>query len=162
MEERGGPYKRESAPPVEQPERVSDTVENERTDAVAMDAPQEDGTDAQAARVLAPVAPAPATQNTKDPILKQVEEILAEDLTETYNSLPPALQQRFKKEGEETATAIQRMMQGAKVHAKKVLQLLVRWLRIIPHVNRFFLEQEAKIKTDRILALAERQKNTSV
>jgi len=27
------------------------------------------------------------------------------------------------------------------------------WLKILPGVNKFFLEQEAKIKTDKILAL---------
>ena len=29
---------------------------------------------------------------------------------------------------------------------------------MIPGINRFFLEQEAKIKTDRLMALAEREK----
>ncbi len=108
---------------------------------------------------VAPVyqAAAPAAV-TKDPVLKRVEEILEEDLAEAYLQLPPDLRAKFKERGEDVAAAVRRMMTGAKVRAKDVLRLIVSWLRLIPHVNRFFLEQEAKIKTDRIVALAERQK----
>jgi hypothetical protein len=42
------------------------------------------------------------------------------------------------------------MIQSGKVNIKKIRNLIIRWLRVIPGVNRYFLEQEAKIKTDRI------------
>lgn len=45
------------------------------------------------------------------------------------------------------------MLQATKVQTKKIVELLLAWLRIIPGVNRFFLEQEAKIKADKLLAL---------
>ena len=105
----------------------------------------------------APSAPASVFPQAKDPLLQSVERILEDDLSDTYATLPPALQTRFKKRGEEIATAIQQMMGSAHVKAKRVVQLIVAWLRLIPHVNRFFLEQEAKIKADRILQLTEKE-----
>jgi hypothetical protein len=33
----------------------------------------------------------------------------------------------------------------------------LQWLKLLPGVNRFFLEQEAKIKTDRIIHLKKTQ-----
>lgn len=83
-----------------------------------------------------------------------VERILEESLGETYASLPPAVQAKFRAEGERVAGRIAVMLRGARVRAREVLELITGWLKIIPGVNRFFLIQEAKIKTDRILALA--------
>jgi hypothetical protein len=44
------------------------------------------------------------------------------------------------------------------VSTKKIFVLIRAWLKIIPGVNRFFLEQEAKIKTDKILFVTEEEK----
>lgn len=102
--------------------------------------------------------PAVPQATTKDFILSQVEELLSDDLLGLYSELPRSTQAEFKAKGEETASKIQQMIKSARVVAKEVLDLIVSWLRIIPGVNKFFLEQEAKIKTDKILALAEEQK----
>ena len=48
-------------------------------------------------------------------------------------------------------------MQQTKIQVKKIFILIISWLKIIPGVNKFFLEQEAKIKADRILDLKNRQ-----
>jgi hypothetical protein len=48
-------------------------------------------------------------------------------------------------------------MQKTAIKAKEVLKLIVIWLRFIPHVNKYFLEQESKIKTDKILDLYKRE-----
>ena len=50
------------------------------------------------------------------------------------------------------------MVSAAKVHSKKILKAIVGWLKMIPGVNKFFLEQEAKIKTDKILLAVEDKK----
>ena len=55
--------------------------------------------------------------------------------------------------GEETASKIAQLLEAAKVKTRKIFDLIVKWLRIIPGINRFFLEQEAKIKADKILRL---------
>ena len=45
------------------------------------------------------------------------------------------------------------MVRGFRVKVKRVLELIYEWLKTIPGVNKFFLEQEAKIKTDEIMEL---------
>ena len=59
-----------------------------------------------------------------------------------------------QEKGEETANEISAMIRNFKVKVGKVLKLIRDWLHTIPGVNRFFLEQEAKIKTDNILEMA--------
>ena len=75
-----------------------------------------------------------------------------------YLSMSPDKQMEFKEKGEVTATKIREIVSSAKVNAKKVFHLIRDWLKIIPGVNRFFLEQEAKLKTDKILFVTEEEK----
>lgn len=102
------------------------------------------------APVIEPVAPA-----VKSPTLIRIENILAEDLQDAYLGLDPVLRQKFKDEGEKTATKIERLLSEAKVKTGKILNLILAWLKLIPGVNRFFLNQEAKIKTDRLIKMKE-------
>ena len=90
--------------------------------------------------------------------MQNVEQILEEDLAETYAKMNPALQAKFRKEGERVTGRIVAMVRGAKVKAREVLTLITGWLKLIPGVNKFFLIQEAKIKTDKIVALGEEEK----
>lgn len=107
--------------------------------------------------IPAPGSPVAAAQ-TKDPMLSQIEQLLSDDLFSVYASLPPKAQSEFKSKGEEVAAKIQNMIASAKAVAKDILSLIISWLKIIPGVNSFFLEQEAKIKTDKIMVLAEEEK----
>jgi hypothetical protein len=84
---------------------------------------------------------------------KMVEKILAENLTDIYTQLPPLRQQEFKAAGERTAREISLLLEQAKIKINKIIGLIKKWLMLIPGVNRFFLEQEAKIKTDKIMAI---------
>lgn len=84
---------------------------------------------------------------------KQIEKILQNDLEEVYINLPPNKQKEFRTVGEQTANEINNLLEKAKVKIKKIINLIKKWLSIIPGVNKFFLEQEAKIKTDEILKL---------
>lgn len=99
-------------------------------------------------QVAQPVVPV-----EKDQLTEQIENILEEDLTDLYLSMPKEMQQQFKAKGEKTLSKIRQLVQKTKVNAKKIFQLIREWLKIIPGVNKFFLEQEAKIKTDKILRL---------
>ncbi|MFN3301716.1 MAG: hypothetical protein ACK413_01650 [Patescibacteria group bacterium] len=96
----------------------------------------------------------------KSPTLIKIEEILSEDLDELYNSLTAEQKIIFKKKGEETASKIEILIQEVKINIKKILNLIKEWLlmlvKMIPGVNKFFLIQEAKIKTDKILKLREK------
>lgn len=94
----------------------------------------------------------------KDPIVEKIEKILEEDLGEVYVKMTPAEQKIFKEKGEVAASKIRILIQQVKIHIKDILNLVKKWLTFIPGVNKFFLEQEAKIKTDKILEMAEPEK----
>ena len=108
-----------------------------------------------------PLAKQPVPQATvpkKDPLMQQIEHVMEEDVTDTFLKMTPKEQQTFKQTGEETASKIRVLVEKTKINARKILDLLKRWLKLIPGVNQFFLEQEAKIKTDKILLLAEEER----
>lgn len=102
---------------------------------------------------VAPAHTAPTLPKDKDPKLIEIESILADGLDQAYLALSPAKRQEFRAQGEILAHTIQQMLDKGKVNVKKVRDLIIKWLRIIPGVNRYFLEQEAKIKSDRLLEL---------
>lgn len=70
-----------------------------------------------------------------------------------FLSMDAATQQRFKIKGEATAQQLVSMLNKTKIRIKEVVSLIMSWLRIIPHVNKFYLEQEAKIKADEIIKM---------
>ncbi|MBI5230480.1 MAG: hypothetical protein HY981_04240 [Candidatus Magasanikbacteria bacterium] len=105
------------------------------------------------------VAPASPTPQPKAELLLEVEDILSEDLAPIYQKMTPENQRQFKAKGEEVARTIWQMIETAKLQLKKILTLLREWLKLIPGVNRYFLEQETKIKIDKIIALAHKQKH---
>ncbi len=78
---------------------------------------------------------------------------------QVFLSLDTVTQIKFKQKGEETARKISDLLKTGKAKLKNILSLIVEWLRIIPQVNKYFLEQEAKIKADEIFALT-KNKNT--
>ncbi len=104
-----------------------------------------------------PARAVPAVQaqsvQPRDPLTLEVEEILSHDLGSMYATLTPQQQLVFKQEGEQVAAKLRVMLEQVKVHARSILDLIRRWLKLIPGVNKFFLEQEAKIKADKVLAL---------
>lgn len=95
----------------------------------------------------------------KDPLTKRLESLLEEDLGELFNSLQPQEKQAFSKKGEETAKAIREILASPKINIRKVFNLIRNWLKLLPKVNKFFLEQEAKIKTDKIALISEEAKS---
>ncbi|HJV33415.1 MAG TPA: hypothetical protein VJ694_05300 [Patescibacteria group bacterium] len=119
---------------------------------------------AEQAPATAPAATAPAapvraaSAPGKDPTTRGVESILEEDLGDTYKKMDPRLQAKFRKEGERVTARIVAMVKAAKLKARETLALISGWLKMIPGANKFFLIQEAKIKTDKLVALAEEEK----
>lgn len=88
-----------------------------------------------------------------DPVTKEVEEILSEDLGPFYAKLTPKEQKVFRAEGERAASKIRVMLEHVKVKTRSLIDIIRKWLHLLPGINRFFLEQEAKIKADRVMAL---------
>jgi len=111
---------------------------------------------APAQSVAAPPTPAPSAI-PKSETRKQIEKILSEDLVDIYRAMDANQKLIFKQKGEETASLIENLVQTAKATAKKVITLIREWLKLIPGVNKFFLEQETKIKTDKILAMTKKK-----
>ena len=101
------------------------------------------------------VAAMPVPKAKKSETLEKIEDIMEEDLKEVYSHLTPEKKQEFRKKGEETAEEIEGMLFRVKIHSKKVFGLLFGWLKVIPGVNKYFLKQEAKLKTDEIMDIKE-------
>lgn len=93
------------------------------------------------------------TPPPRDEISVKVEKILETGLKDSFSRLSPVAQQEFKLKGEQTAIKIRELLKSTHIQAKKIFRLILEWLRMLPGINRFFLEQEAKIKTDKIIAL---------
>lgn len=89
---------------------------------------------------------------------KKIEHILEEGLVGVYQALTPDVKARFRQKGEETAGKINQLLNETKIRIKSIIELIIEWLKVIPGVNRFFLEQEAKIKADEIIKLAAEDK----
>lgn len=98
-------------------------------------------------------APSKMNEVVDPDVYRKVEAMLADGLDDVYVKMTPQKQQEFKKVGEETASKISLILQSTKVQVKKIFELITKWLKVIPGVNKFFLEQEAKIKTDHILEI---------
>ena len=89
----------------------------------------------------------------KDEITLKIEKIMEDGLEDAYKELTPIQQQEFKIKGEETAWNIRQVLKKTKIKIKEIFKLLLEWLKLLPGVNKFFLEQEAKIKADKIISL---------
>jgi hypothetical protein len=109
-----------------------------------------------------PPAPVAVHKPAKDRFTQEIEEILEEDLKDLYLALPKENQAMFRQKGEETLSAVRELVRAAHVNVKKIFQLIRAWLKTIPGVNRFFLEQEAKIKTDKILLVSKKTRVQSI
>lgn len=94
-----------------------------------------------------------AVPQVRDELTVQIEKILEDGVSDAYARLTPIQKQEFKIKGEAVARVIGDMVRTTHIKVKKILRLIIEWLKLLPGVNRFFLEQEAKIKTDRIIAL---------
>lgn len=100
-----------------------------------------------------PSAPPPAAPPDRDEALMMVEGILSENIGEIYRQLSEARQRAFRKKGEEAAIKIKGLLKQAKIIVHEVLALIREWLKMLPQISSYFLEQEAKIKTDKILEM---------
>lgn len=102
------------------------------------------------------------TAVVRSAIILEVEKILSENLDDLYASLTPEQKIIFKQKGEETASKIELLMKEVKLSVDKILMVIKEWLlllaQMVPGVNKIFLIKEAKIKTDKILFLRNRDK----
>ncbi len=89
----------------------------------------------------------------RDELTVKIEHVMQAGLEDAFRELSVVKQQEFKVKGEETARAIRQLLRSTHVKIKKIFALLMEWLKLLPGINRYYLEQEAKIKADRIMGL---------
>lgn len=107
-----------------------------------------------------PVQPQPqAPLAPKTQTRKEIEEVLSDGLIPLYQSMTPDEQVKFRNAGDAAAAKIEVMVTTFKATAKKIVDIIRVWLLNIPRVNNLFLEQESKLKTDKILDLQKKLKN---
>ncbi|MFA5051716.1 MAG: hypothetical protein WC544_01485 [Patescibacteria group bacterium] len=149
----------EQAPQPERPEIGVEAAPEQVPETRPEQAPEQATEDEQSRRQYVTPAPAeePVAVQPKSEEELRVEAILSDHLEEIFMQMNPEEQAAFQKKGEETASQIAVLLQDVKVKVKSILDLIRDWLKAIPGVNKFFLEQEAKIKTDRIIALHEQK-----
>jgi hypothetical protein len=87
-------------------------------------------------------------------VFKKVENILSDGLMQLYLSLPAERRKAFKEKGEAIARTITEMVVHGKAKVKTVWHLIKEWLGNLPGINKYYIEQEIKIKTDRVFLLA--------
>jgi hypothetical protein len=154
----------EAEAPQEQPE-LDEVALAEREAAKEMAAEAEKDTFLETAEEGAPTTSATSAQTDgsnvaeepleKDEITLEVERILEDGLGEYIPDMPGEAREKFIKKGGEVAGQVSIMVRSLNVQVKRVVDLIKDWLLTIPGVNRYFIEQEAKIKTDRIVDLVE-------
>ena len=83
--------------------------------------------------------------------MKKIESVLEKGLDDIYLAMPKENREKFKQEGEKTVVEINDLFERGKATMKKIVNLIKKWLGSIPGINKFFIEQEAKIKTDEII-----------
>ena len=98
-----------------------------------------------------------AAQSSQQAILKRQEEvidkILSEGLNDIFLEMTKEQQKQFQEKGEETVKKITLLLREAKVKVNRIVELIKNWLKLIPGVNKFFLEQETKLKVDKIMKM---------
>lgn len=115
--------------------------------------------EAQPSTATGVAAPAPSVvQPVRDEVTLRVEKILEEGMGSLYADLPDSAKPLFKEKGEEAASQIAEMVRTLKVEVAKVVRLIRDWLLTVPKANKFYLEQEAKIKTDAIIDYVDARK----
>lgn len=108
---------------------------------------------------IAPVQEQPANtvqhrEASKDELLEKIEGVMSQGLMDVYKDMSADKQVVFRTAGEDAAKRIREMLASGKPRRYTTMKLLGTWLKTIPKVNRYFLEQEVKLKTDDIQDLA--------
>ncbi len=126
-------------------ERIAPAVSVETSESVAVAA----AADQTSTAPISPVAPLTPRQEA-------IDDILEDGLTDIYLSLSSEKQQELQEAGAQTVKQIDLLLDHVKSQWRKIMSLIRHFLSIIPGINKFFLEQEVKIKTDRIIALKDK------
>lgn len=92
----------------------------------------------------------------KDPQVQKIEDILADGLGDYYTKLDPKDKEIFKQSGEQAAKEVNTLLQKAIIKIEEIVDIIKRWLGTVPGLNKFFIEQSAKIKADKVYIITKK------
>jgi hypothetical protein len=98
----------------------------------------------------------PAAISYQQKRAQEIDAILSDGLNEIFLKMKPIEQKIFQKKGEETVTKINELLGQTKIQINKIISLIRKWLSLVKGINKFFLEQEVKIKADKIIRLKDK------
>lgn len=138
------------------PERVS-TQTPERTAEVGLERAQERVSEPQEKIVIQVPVQAPSAPMQRDHIETQlhreIEKVLQEDMVPLFLELNEEQRRQFRSRGEIAASKIEGLLRTAGDVLREIVNVIREWLALLPGVNRFFIEREAKIKAEKIISL---------
>lgn len=153
-------------PPIKTPESRPSPVEQEKVKTPESDREQAPGRTAEkpkeapkntsediSGQTGSGSAPTTPSLDSDEERRKKVESIMSKGLEKVYLNMSEEERMKFKEEGEKTAEKINVLLKKAKVKVKKIFDLLKKWLSMLPGSSKFFIEQEAKIRADKISKL---------
>ncbi len=130
-------------------------VEQESSHMEAGQQAPSNGMPAQSVAAQQPTVAPAAASDPRTKMLKDVENILSDGIKDLYLALPEQRKPAFRQKGEAAANHITDMILRGAIKVKEVWKLITDWLGSLPGINKYFLEQEIKIKTDRVMEFAE-------
>lgn len=144
----------QAVPPVERNREVIVPVERVKENEPSLEPVKQEQFPQSAPQPQFPQQTQPIIEETQEQReLKEVERILEEHVQELFIRLPENKRLAFKQKGEETAKKITLLMHQATVKVQKIISLIMSWLRMAPGVNKFYIEQEAISKANRLLGM---------
>ncbi|MFW0862221.1 MAG: hypothetical protein ACKKL6_01410 [Candidatus Komeilibacteria bacterium] len=133
------------------PDKVNETKVEAKPEKVTEKISEQSSNTPVSAKKVEPKAKPVAKPIAKDPQVQEIENILAAGLGDYYTSLNPVEQKKFKESGEEVAKEVNSILQRAVIKVEEIIGVIRKWLGSVPGLNKFFVEQSAKIKADKIL-----------
>ncbi len=138
-----------------QKEKLLNPEQKQKKEILENDNKKDDAKSSQ--QVLVPHSQQEEDKLVNNALKETVDNILEEGLGDIYLNMSTTERRQFKKKGEETTNTIVELLTRAKIKVNKIVQAIITWLKMIPSVNKFFIRQTAKIKTDKILAAREKE-----
>lgn len=100
-----------------------------------------------------PVAVAPLIETPKDPVQEKIDAIFERNVGDAFAELQPLQQEAFRVAAEQAAAAVRALLSAPKLEPPKIRDVVAGVLRLLPETNPWWVEQEAALKTQALLAL---------
>lgn len=93
------------------------------------------------------------TERELEALTRELEIALGEGLEDQFLKMDFMSQKGFKEAGENLTEVLKDVILNQKIERPKIMDKIRLWLKMIPNVNNFFIEQETKNRADKIMAI---------